>query len=249
MQCLLRVHLGAMGKNNYFEMKQMRIEQKDCAMKVSTDACILGAWTPIPSLCKNILDIGAGTGLLSLMLAQRNENVQIDAIEIEPKAAAEATLNVSNSKFEKQIKIHQQNISSWQGDKKYELIICNPPFFSNSLRSENEQRKLARHNDFLNPKALSEAISKYLSPNGYASILIPTSEELVFGNAFSESKLFTAKRLLIKPFGHSFANRAVYYLSKIAPEIITDETLIIYEKEKTYSDNFSLLMKPFYLHL
>ncbi|MGN6568280.1 MAG: tRNA1(Val) (adenine(37)-N6)-methyltransferase, partial [Flavipsychrobacter sp.] len=131
--------------NQYFQFKQFRIEQDKCAMKVSTDACIQGAWTPIHDHVRHVLDIGTGTGLLSLMLAQRDPRMHIDAVELDEQAATQAKENIVSSPFSERIDIIHGDAKEYQANQQYDLIICNPPFFQNSLLGDNSKRNTARH--------------------------------------------------------------------------------------------------------
>eukprot|EP01136_Pigoraptor_vietnamica_P012822 Opistho-1_new@53158 len=115
--------------NHYFQFKQFTIHQDKCAMKVSTDACIQGAWTPIANDVVHVLDIGTGTGLLSLMLAQRNSNIHIDAIELDADAARQAQENISASPWADRVDVMQGDVTAYQFAKQYDMVICNPPFF------------------------------------------------------------------------------------------------------------------------
>jgi tRNA1Val (adenine37-N6)-methyltransferase len=226
----------------------MRIEQNQCAMKVSTDACIQGAWTPIPSKGKTVLDIGTGTGLLSLMLAQRSNNLKIDALEIDSSAAKQAQENVVNSKFFNQISVIECDAKTWQNDFQYDLIICNPPFFSKSLKGNNQSRNTARHNDDFNFDDLLEVISVNLKSDGTASILLPVSETLRWEKAMRKTNLKQSGKLLIKPFAHQEPNRAIILLSN-KEENSSMEELVIYKEEKLYTKEFIDLLSPFYLYL
>lgn len=229
-------------------MKQMRIEQGDCAMKVSTDACIQGAWTPLGKDCSRILDIGTGTGLLALMMAQRQPKAIIDALEIEPAAFQQAQANVNKSIFSEQISVHKVDAKQWQNDVLYDMIICNPPFFTNSLKGDNSQRNLARHNDELSFEDLLKVITTLLRPDGIASVLLPTSELPKWQNALSRTTLKTVKHIYIKAFAHSAANRVIVLLSAQEGQFSTEE-LIVYKAPKEYTEAFIDLMRPFYLHL
>lgn len=229
-------------------MKQMRIEQDQCAMKVSTDACIQGAWTPINATVHRVLDIGTGTGLLSLMLAQRAPQIYIDALELDPAAAKQAKQNVAQSKFANQIDIHQIDATLFQSNYAYDLIISNPPFFNNSLKGNDQQRNLARHTESLTPQQLIQVILKHLALNAYAAILLPISESLPWELIAQEQGLHTFKRLLIHPFAHTPANRVVLLCTTHKMPLI-DESLIIYDKPKQYSQMFIDLLHPYYLYL
>ena len=132
--------------NTYFQFKQFTIHQDKCAMKVCTDACMLGAWTAGKlggSGINNILDIGCGTGLLSLMLSQKI-NASIDAVEIDADAAKQAGENISASPWAANIRVIHTSLQEFMPKKKYDLIICNPPFYENDLRSEHENKNVDR---------------------------------------------------------------------------------------------------------
>jgi tRNA1Val (adenine37-N6)-methyltransferase len=237
-----------MSKGNYFEMKQMRIEQDQCAMKVSTDACIQGAWTPIVSSVKQVLDIGAGTGLLSLMLAQRAEQIHIDALELDSAAAKQAMQNIAQSKFANQIDVHQIDATLFQSNYAYDLIICNPPFFNNSLKGPDQQRNLARHTDSLTPQQLIQVIVTHLAVGAYAAILLPITEALQWEELAQLQGLYSFIRLMIQPFAHTPANRVVLLCATQKAPLI-EESLIIYDEPKQYSQAFIDLMHPYYLYL
>lgn len=234
--------------NDYFQFKQMRIEQSQCAMKVSTDACIQGAWTPIAAHVQRVLDIGTGTGLLALMLAQRKHTLNIDALEIEHSAAQQAIENIQQSPFAAQINIYETDAQDWLSEQAYDLIICNPPFFSNSLKSDKQLRNLARHNDSLTFDNLAQLIASRLKPDAYASILIPTTEQANWAAAAIKHDLYTAQQLMIQPFEYSAPNRMILILSKTKSALETEE-LIIYQSPKVYTPHFRDLLHPFYLHL
>lgn len=131
--------------NSYFQFKQFRVEQDRCAMKVTTDACIQGAWTPVLPSVKNVLDVGTGTGILALMLAQKNSEITVDAIEVDKDAAGQARANVAGSPWRERINILEGDVRNYPFDKRYDLIITNPPFFSNSLLGDDVNKNLARH--------------------------------------------------------------------------------------------------------
>ncbi|MGB3005267.1 MAG: methyltransferase, partial [Chitinophagaceae bacterium] len=156
--------------NSFFQFKQFTIHQDKCAMKVTTDSCLFGAWAAeqvhnLEIEVNNILDIGTGTGLLSLMLAQ-NCNAAIDAIEIDKQTATQATENVQVSPFSEKIKIHFADVHQFGFEKKYNIIISNPPFYENELKSEYKKKNIAHHNEGLLLKDLLTIIHKQLLPSG-----------------------------------------------------------------------------------
>lgn len=162
-----------MGRNKWFEFKQFRIEQQKAAMKVGTDGVILGAWTPVDNASR-ILDVGTGTGLIALMLAQRT-NARIDAIEIDDLAYQEARFNLDQSKWKERLTIYHTDFNTFSKEQKqlYDLIVCNPPFFIDSLKTSDPRLTLARHNDSLTFSQLIQGSAKLLNSTGRLAVIIP----------------------------------------------------------------------------
>ena len=234
--------------NTYFQFKQFTIHQGDCAMKVSTDACIQGAWAQVPSGCKRILDVGCGTGLLALMLAQRFSNCIIDAIEIDERAAAQAKRNVAESIFAKQINILHADALSYSFEHTYDFIICNPPFFSNSLKGPNNNRNLARHQQELTLSTLFTLFQKNTSSTAQVCILLPVDEFATFEQIVSTHNWFVNKKLFIKPKDSKTANRVVAICSSVNTDCDQHE-LVIYNSAHAYTPLCKELLAPYYLHL
>lgn len=159
-----------------FAFKQFIIKQDKCAMKVGTDAVLLGAWV-IPNGSKQILDIGTGTGVVALMLAQKTE-AHIDAIDIDENAFIQAKQNVSESKFANQVSVIHSSLQDYSKitSNKYNLIVTNPPYFEQSLKSSDEQRSFARHADVLPFEELIEGVTKLLDQKGKFCLILPTLE-------------------------------------------------------------------------
>jgi tRNA1Val (adenine37-N6)-methyltransferase len=236
--------------NSYFQFKQFRIEQDKCGMKVSTDACIQGAWTPILPHVKNVLDIGAGTGLLSLMLAQRNSEVSIDAIELNTEAATQAKQNAALSPWSDRVNIICDDVREHLFDKKYDLVICNPPFFQNSLKSVNTDRLQARHDATLSFKELFNVVSGVLKPGGYCSILLPVNENDIWEKLLQRNNMGVFNRLLISPAAHKHVNRVVSVASfNHSYPVVDDSTLCIYESHTNCTPAAIALLSPFYLNI
>ena len=218
-------------------------------MKVTTDACIQGAWTPVLSHVKRVLDVGAGTGLLSLMLAQRNKDVIIDGIEFDKAAAAQATENVIASHWKDRIKIIEGDAVLYTAPRKYDLIISNPPFFNNSLLSDKDNKNMARHTLSLTYEGLLEVLQNNLAEDGYASIMLPFTEyqqwkELLLKNAWHESmSLFVSNTMDTTP------KRVVGLFSKTKAEKVIEEKLVLRDDGNNYSPAFTALLSPFYLNL
>lgn len=233
--------------NNYFQFKQFLVKQEKAAMRVSTDACIQGAWTPIESSVKNVLDIGTGTGLLSLMLAQRDDNIAIDAIELDEHAADEANENVTASPFRERINIVQGDIRELSFDKLYDLIICNPPFFRDSLLGPTANRNTARHALSFSYADMFGVLEKFLAPRGYASILLPPVEQEHWEKLLQAHGWNIFHRLHVRPRSGIEVNRVVGLCSPDRRGSNVDE-LVIYD-DKNYTQQFSALLQPYYLKL
>jgi len=234
--------------NTYFCFKQFNVAQDRCAMKVSTDACIQGAWTPVPGTAKRVLDMGCGTGLLSLMLAQRNHAIHIDGVELDPDAAAQADENVMHSPFADHIDIWCADIRDWSVPS-YDLIICNPPFFNNSLLGDEAQRNQARHTLTFSQEDMLRTLDRLLSDHGQASILLPVAEQQQWEQRLRKHNWHIRQRLIVQPFAHSRTNRVVSVCSRERTAATIDETLVIYEAPKQYTAAFTALMRDYYLFL
>jgi Predicted O-methyltransferase len=235
--------------NDYFQFKQFRIQQHACAMKVSTDACIQGAWTPIAGHVKRILDIGTGTGLLSLMLAQRStSDVMIDAVELDEAAAAQAAVNAGSSHWSSRITVAQGDVTTLPLQQQYDMIICNPPFFNNSLQGEDAQRNMARHTNTLGYAELLQSLDRALKAEGYASILLPVAEYEVWKQLLTAKGWYITKELWVQPNEAKPANRVVSVCSRQQREVVKEQ-LCIYNADRTYTSEFAALLADYYLAL
>jgi tRNA1Val (adenine37-N6)-methyltransferase len=230
--------------NTHFIFKQFTIHQDQTAMKVTTDSCILGAYTDVRG-AKSILDIGTGTGLLSLMIAQRSE-AKIDAIEIDESAYNQAVVNVNESIFKEKITIHNSSIQDYISEKFYDLIISNPPFFQNHLKSETESRNNSLHTDTLSFEDLLSSVLRLLSPNGTFVVLLPMYESSVFEQLAILQELYPQKKLTIHHRKGSKILRIITTFGRIKQEIINEE-LIIKNPDESYMPDFQGLLKDYYL--
>jgi tRNA1Val (adenine37-N6)-methyltransferase len=230
--------------NTHFIFKQFTIHQDQTAMKVTTDSCILGAYTDVRG-AKSILDIGTGTGLLSLMIAQRSE-AKIDTIEIDKSAYNQAVVNVNESIFKEKITIHNSSIQDYISEKFYNLIISNPPFFQNHLKSETESRNNSLHTDTLSFEDLLSSVLRLLSPNGTFVVLLPLYESSVFEQLAILQELYPQKKLTIRHRKGSKILRIITTFGRIKQEIINEE-LIIKNPDESYTPDFQVLLRDYYL--
>ena len=220
-------------------------------MKVCTDACLFGAWVAATierdiSL-KNILDIGTGTGLLSLMLAQKNE-AYIDAVEINTAAAIQASENFKVSPWKDRLQVLQTGIDEFDPSKKYDCIISNPPFFEDDLKSGNTSKNAAKHDTTLTLDDLVTQVNRLLQADGVGCILIPFhrtayAEELVKKNGF-----FVNQKMLVRQSVHHGYFRTMMLFSRHSTETITEE-LFIHDEQRNYGEDFAKLLRDYYLKL
>ncbi len=234
--------------NSYFQFKQFRIEQGSCAMKVTTDACILGAWVPVLPGVRRIMDIGAGTGLLTLMLAQRTEGVFIDGIELDSDACAQARQNVSSSPWGNRVTIIEGDVKQYHPAEKYDVIITNPPFFNNSLLGPAAARNAARHTVWLSYNELINAIAANLSTDGYAAILLPLEESKTWKEVVAAKGWHIFKQLQVLHRPGAVVKRVVLLMSPTARGAEEEtEQLVIQNQDGTNTSDFIALVQDFYL--
>ncbi|HEY9177537.1 MAG TPA: methyltransferase [Flavipsychrobacter sp.] len=233
--------------NSYFRFKQFTIHQDKCAMKVSTDACIAGAWTTLPQGTKRVLDIGAGTGLLTLMLAQKNPDIIIDGIELDAAAATQAMENVNSSPWGERINLIQADATVYPYIYTYDFVIANPPFFNNSLLGDTAQRNMARHTFSLSYQNLFGIIDSCLNASGMAAILLPHTEHGHWEQLLLDNDWSIVKKLLIHPVEGKPANRVVSICSRISNITPVEEHLDIRNADGGYTESFNRMMSPYYL--
>ncbi|MDE3182851.1 MAG: methyltransferase [Bacteroidota bacterium] len=219
-------------------------------MKVCTDSCLFGAWIADKIEKKvlhpeNILDIGSGTGLLSLMLAQKS-NAPIDAVEINENSFLQTKENFNESKWNKHLQACHADIKNWSSPIKYDLIISNPPFFENDLKSENPHKNLAKHNEGLNFAELLQAISNHLAEVGYFALLLPFHRVEIFKKMATENHFYVKEECLVKQTPAPSFFRGLLLFSTQKENSISKE-LIIKEKEGNYTKDFDELLKDYYL--
>lgn len=231
--------------NSYFQFKQFRVEQDRCGMKVSTDACIQGAFTTYPG-AKRILDIGSGTGLLALMLAQRHPEARIDAIEIEPHAFAQASGNIAASPWANRIKIHHLPVQAYAPPVPYYLIIANPPFYPKHLPSPDQQRRQAHHNDSLSFNELASTCKRLLAAEGLCSMLLPPRQAAEFSALAEQQGLFMVQELEIRESAAHQPHRKIQLYRHQQADSPLTEMLTIRGADKAYSQAFRQLLQPYY---
>ena len=228
--------------NDFFQFKQFIVRQDSCAMKVGTDGTLLGAWARGG---ERILDIGTGTGLISLMMAQRFEKATVDAIDIDAGACAQALRNAAESPFGDRINVCNKSLQDFAGQetaKPYDSIVSNPPYFVHSLKAPDERRSMARHAETLSYYDLMKCSANMLSENGEISVVIPFDCRKRLEEAAILSGLFLSRICAVKTKPEKAPKRYLLAFTK-RPTTVVQEELVI------GSDEYVEMMKDFYLKL
>jgi len=229
-----------------FRFKQFSVVQEKSAMKVGTDGVLLGAWANAENPQK-ILDIGTGTGLILLMLAQRFPESELTGIEIDENAFEEAKFNISESIFKERCKVVHASLQEFNSEEKFDLIISNPPFFE-LTHKENSSRNKARQQSDLTFKELIFHSEKLLSENGKFAVIIPFESEIYIINLASESNLFPQKITRVKGNENADFKRSLICFSRKNSQPEIDE-LIIEISRNVYTENYISLTRDFYLKM
>lgn len=234
--------------NPYFKFKQFTVYHDLSAMKVNTDSVLLGSWTDTKD-AKSILDIGTGSGILALMLAQRSE-AMIDAIDIDKDAYLQASQNSEQSKWKDRITLYHQSLQQFSNliDKKYDLIISNPPYFVNNTKTPTLSRTIARHSDLLSFEDLLSCSKKLLSNTGKLNIVLPTRESQVLIDLLPEYDFYIQRLTKIRPNQDKEFTRNLICLGFDDKDMIEDELYIETSERHVYSEAYKLLTKEFYLN-
>lgn len=237
--------------NDYFQFKEFTVYQDKCSMKVCTDSCLLGAWVAEKISSRqidagNVLDIGAGTGVLSLMIAQKSP-AYIDAIEIEENAFVQARDNFSASPWSPRLQAFYSDATIFKQEKKYDLIISNPPFYENDVPSVKRNKNIAMHNAGLTFDVLIAAIKRNLSCQGSFVLLLPFHRMAYFEKLALENNFFPEEKLLVRPsLQHHFFRAILLFGETKMPPLVKE---LCIKKDTAYTEDFTSLLKDYYLYL
>lgn len=249
--------------NSYFQFKAFTIHQDKCAMKVTTDGCLFGAWlteemgnlepgisgTGITN--RSVLDIGTGTGLLSLMLAQKNARLMIDALEIDADAAQQAMENVAASPWKERIHVIEGDVRTFPFDKKYDCIISNPPFYENELSSPDQRKNIAHHSGELVLQDVVTIIKENLAHGGWFFLLLPYKRNADVRDGLIRNGLSISRMIFVRQsvkhdyFRIMLMGQAVH---GYGAETIIDELSVMDDADR-YTPEFIQLLQPYYLRL
>lgn len=236
-------------RRNGFTFKQFFVAHDRCEMKVGTDSILLGAWADVSDITGKILDIGSGSGLLALMLAQRTtDSVQIDAVELDDNAALQATENFAQSPWASRMALHHCALQSFatQTPSRYDLIITNPPYYQPGVECRNVSRGTARYTSELSHQTLLKHACTLASDKGKMAVVLPCDISVDFIQLAAREGWFLLQHTAVTEFAHRAAHRALM-LFGLEPASQQSDRLIIRDESKVYSNDFRELTKAFYL--
>jgi len=230
-------------KHNTFSFKQFTVSHSHSTMKVGTDAVLLGAWMPVPENCKSILEIGSGCGVISLMLAQRTKAL-ITGVDVDEKSVEEAKKNADHSPWMNRVRFFQERIQDFskKTSDKFDVIVSNPPFFENSLKSPISKRNISKHNDSLTFQELANAVDTLLTQTGHFGLIMPVNSAVAFEKIMLSLKFFATKKTWIYPTQKKNANRILMLFERI-PNNCEEKSLII--RDKGYTNEYFELVREY----
>lgn len=234
--------------NPYFSFKQFTVYHDRCAMKVGTDGVLLGAWADV-SAAHRILDIGTGTGLIALMMAQRNPDARIIGIDIDREAVEQARENMADSPWKDRVEAALQDVCTYHPPMLFDAIVSNPPYFVNALKCPDNQRNTARHTDCLDFENLVGSASRLLSPEGIFSVIIPTDGMDAFLAIALRHGLHLSRRTWVHTKPDADPKRVLLAFSRSAERDCTETHLVIELSRHVYSAEYTELTRDFYLKM
>jgi len=234
-----------------FKFKQFTVQQDQCAMKIGTDAVLLGAWCPLENNPYSVLDIGAGTGILSLMIAQRSNAEKIDALEIDEEAYEQCVENFEASPWSDRLFCFHAGLDEFvdEPEDEYDIIISNPPFYSEDFKTDNTQRDIARFQDALPFEDLIDAADLLLSENGIFAVIIPYKEEEKFIDLCAQVELYPVKITRIKGTPNTEIKRSLLAFKRYELSTLSADELVIETSRHQYTNEYINLTKDFYIKM
>lgn len=232
---------------NTFKFKQFEIHQEECAMKIGTDGVLLGAWTHVDGT-PSVLDIGTGTGLLALMMAQKGAG-EVVALEIEPQACQQARTNISHSLWCDRITVLCDDFKhfSTANPPRFDCIISNPPYFTQSRPSPSSTRTMARHDDLLPAEVLLKGVKRCLAEKGLFSCILPVEKQQNFIITALSFQLYLSKRCEVKTVSHKPCSRVLLEFSNSHVQQSENHILTLYDTDRNKTPEYDTLTRDFYL--
>lgn len=232
---------------DFFSFKRFDIYHNRCAMKVGTDGVLLGAWCSCEGH-RNILDVGCGSGVIATMVAQREEEAIITGVEMDIDAAEQSRINFLRSPWSDRLHIENQTFQMFADNKReFDLIVSNPPYFIESLKSDNEPRMAARHTEQLSQEDLLEGVIKLLAKDGVFSAIFPYTEANIFVAKAALSGLYCIRRMDVRGRREKPIKRVLLEFSRVKGEVQNEELIIEEGARGEYSSKYVELTKDFYI--
>jgi tRNA1Val (adenine37-N6)-methyltransferase len=233
---------------DYFHFKKFSVRHDRSGMKVGTDGALLGAWTDVRQATQ-ILDIGTGTGVIALMLAQRaSESVTIDAVEIDDQAYVDAQENIAASPWHDRINLHHSAIQDFRTTTRFDLIVTNPPYFQKSFKPPTAQRITARHTQQLSFDEILLLAEKLLTPNGKLNLILPYTEGLQFIGMADHKGLHCTRKWIFRTRENKPVERFLLEF-RWDKKPMDEGELLLYSSAEEWSDGYKELMREFYLKI
>lgn len=230
-----------------FHFRQFSIAQDRTAMKVGTDSILLGAWVEAKNP-QRILDIGSGSGLLSLMMAQKFNAARIDGVDLDKDACEQARENIAASPWSDRMRIFQERIQDFWEQETYDLIISNPPYFAGDLEAQGNPRKTARQGEDLNLEGLVRQLGRLLAEKGQASIILPFDKLEPLKGLLEAYQLFSHRVCSVRPRPQKEPHRFLMTLGKEETALVEEEIVIQIGGANHYSEAYKKLTQEFYGH-
>jgi tRNA1Val (adenine37-N6)-methyltransferase len=235
-----------MKSGTYFHFKQFSVRHDRCAMKVGTDAVLLAAWVDVRG-AQHILDIGTGSGVIALMLAQRTpETTRVESVEIEKDSAGQAAENFRNSPWGSRLSVHELAIQEYSSSVRFDLIITNPPYFNRSLEPPDRRRHYVRHTATLTYDELLSAVVRLLTENGRFSLILPYKEAMLFTKYASQHELFCSRRHHFRTRKEKPLERTLLEFSR-RPLSVDEGEILLYDNGLEWSSVYRNLISDFYV--
>jgi len=228
-----------------FQFKHFSIQQKNNALKVGTDAMLLGAFVETENKAK-CLDVGAGTGVLSLMVAQKNAKIEIKAVEIDALSAEECQLNFIKSKWKNRLFAINSDIFDLNIKENYDLIVVNPPFYTSTYCNNDKRKATAKHASYMDAERLVVKLEQFLSPSGHLWVIIPEESFLEWKNHFEKNEIRVKKKINIKSKPSKEPHRVIVSFGKTALVNNEEFTFVIRNEDNSYTDEYIELTKDFH---
>lgn len=233
--------------NPWFRFKQFTVQQDQCAMKVSTDGVLLGAWA-CHGAPRKVLDIGTGTGLLALIAAQRCPDAMVHAVELDPLAAEQARENAATSPWADRIQVHHADIRQWPQDLSYDLVLCNPPFYRGHRASRNARLATAKHEDLLDLGLLLRCIAGCCAPHGRACLIFPADRWEELRGTAADHHLVQSRLCAVRHVGGQAAKRVLVEFTPAPAETTVTTELSVQEQDGAFTPEYRTLLRDLELH-